>query len=158
VTTQISTCLWFDGRAEEAANFYVSIFPNSKILKTARYPEGAPGPSGSVMTIEFELDGRKFLGLNGGPHFKFNEAISFIISCQTQEEVDRYWQALTAGGGEVQCGWVKDKFGVSWQVVPTALGELLSDPDAHKAKRVMQAMMGMKKLDIRGLQQAAAGG
>jgi predicted 3-demethylubiquinone-9 3-methyltransferase (glyoxalase superfamily) len=158
VTTQISTCLWFDGRAEEAANFYVSIFPNSKILKTARYPEGAPGPSGSVMTIEFELDGRKFLGLNGGPHFKFNEAISFIISCQTQEEVDRYWQALTAGGGEVQCGWVKDKFGVSWQVVPTALGELLSDPDAQKAKRVMQAMMGMKKLDIRGLQQAAAGG
>ncbi len=158
MTTQISTCLWFDGRAEEAANFYVSIFPNSKILKTARYPEGAPGPSGSVMTIEFELDGRKFLGLNGGPHFKFNEAISFIISCQTQEEVDRYWQALTAGGGEVQCGWVKDKFGVSWQVVSTALGELLSDPDAQKAKRVMQAMMGMKKLDIRGLQQAAAGG
>jgi predicted 3-demethylubiquinone-9 3-methyltransferase (glyoxalase superfamily) len=158
VTTQISTCLWFDGRAEEAANFYVSIFPNSKILKTARYPEGAPGPAGSVMTIEFELDGRKFLGLNGGPHFKFNEAISFIISCQTQEEVDRYWQALTAGGGEVQCGWVKDKFGVSWQVVPTVLGQLLSDPDAQKAKRVMQAMMGMKKLDIRGLKQAAAGG
>jgi predicted 3-demethylubiquinone-9 3-methyltransferase (glyoxalase superfamily) len=158
VTTQISTCLWFDGRAEEAANFYVSIFPNSKILKTARYPEGAPGPSGSVMTIEFELDGRKFLGLNGGPHFKFNEAISFIISCQTQEEVDRYWQALTAGGGEVQCGWVKDKFGVSWQVTPTMLGQLLSDPDAQKAKRVMQAMMGMKKLDIRGLKQAAAGG
>jgi predicted 3-demethylubiquinone-9 3-methyltransferase (glyoxalase superfamily) len=158
VTTQISTCLWFDGRAEEAANFYVSIFPNSKILKTARYPEGAPGPAGSVMTIEFELDGRKFLGLNGGPHFKFNEAISFIISCQTQEEVDRYWQALTAGGGEVQCGWVKDKFGVSWQVTPTVLGQLLSDPDAQKAKRVMQAMMGMKKLDIRGLKQAAAGG
>jgi len=158
VTTQISTCLWFDGRAEEAANFYVSIFPNSKILKTARYPEGAPGPAGSVMTIEFELDGRKFLGLNGGPHFKFNEAVSFIISCQTQEEVDRYWQALTAGGGEVQCGWVKDKFGVSWQVTPTMLGQLLSDPDAQKAKRVMQAMMGMKKLDIRGLKQAAAGG
>jgi len=158
VTTQISTCLWFDGRAEEAANFYVSIFPNSKILKTARYPEGAPGPAGSVMIIEFELDGRKFLGLNGGPHFKFNEAISFIISCQTQEEVDRYWQALTAGGGEVQCGWVKDKFGVSWQVTPTMLGQLLSDPDAQKAKRVMQAMMGMKKLDVRGLKQAAAGG
>ncbi len=158
MTTQISTCLWFDGRAEEAANFYVSIFPNSKILKTARYPEGAPGPASSVMTIEFELDGRKFLGLNGGSHFKFTEAISFIISCQTQEEVDRYWRALTAGGGEVQCGWVKDKFGLSWQVTPTALGQLLSDPDAQKAKRVMQAMMGMKKLDIRGLERAAAGG
>jgi predicted 3-demethylubiquinone-9 3-methyltransferase (glyoxalase superfamily) len=158
MTNPISTCLWFDGRAEEAANFYVAIFPNSKILKTARFGEGGPGPAGSVMTIEFELDGRKFLGLNGGPHFKFSEAISFIINCQTQEEVDRYWQALTAGGAEVQCGWLKDKFGVSWQVTPTVLGQLLSDADAQKANRVMQAMMGMKKLDIRGLQQAAAGG
>ncbi len=158
MTTAISTCLWFDGRAEEAANFYVSVFPNSKILKTARYGEAGPGPAGSVMTIEFELDGRKFLGLNGGPHFKFTEAISFIINCQTQEEVDRYWQTLTAGGAEVQCGWLKDKFGLSWQVVPSVLGQLLSDPDAKKAGRVMQAMMGMKKLDIRGLQQAAAGG
>jgi predicted 3-demethylubiquinone-9 3-methyltransferase (glyoxalase superfamily) len=158
MTTQISTCLWFDGRAEEAANFYVAIFPNSKILKTARYGEAGPGPAGSVMTIEFELDGRKFLGLNGGPHFKFTEAISFIINCQTQEEVDRYWQALTAGGAEVQCGWLKDKFGLSWQVVPTVLGQLLSDADAKKSGRVMQAMMGMKKLDIRGLQQAAAAG
>jgi predicted 3-demethylubiquinone-9 3-methyltransferase (glyoxalase superfamily) len=152
---KITPFLWFDHQAEEAASFYVSIFPNSKVVKMVRYGPAGPGPAGSVMTVEFELEGLTFVALNGGPHFKFTEAISFVVNCQTQEEVDTYWEKLSAGGTEVQCGWLKDRFGVAWQIVPIALPELLSDPDAVKSKRVAQAMFGMKKLDIRALRQAA---
>jgi predicted 3-demethylubiquinone-9 3-methyltransferase (glyoxalase superfamily) len=151
---KITPFLWFDHQAEEAANFYVSIFPNSKIIKVLRYGGAGPGPAGSVMTVEFQLDGRSFVALNGGPHFKFTEAISFVVNCQTQDEVDAYWEKLSAGGTEVQCGWLKDTFGLSWQIVPTALPELLSDPDPEKSQRVMKAMLTMKKLDIRALKQA----
>jgi predicted 3-demethylubiquinone-9 3-methyltransferase (glyoxalase superfamily) len=152
---KITPFLWFDNQAEEAANFYVSIFPNSKINKVARYSEAGPGPAGSAMTVAFELDGQTFTALNGGPHFKFTEAISFVVHCETQEEVDTYWEKLSAGGGEVQCGWLKDKFGLSWQIVPNVLPELLGNPDPQKAARVAKAMFQMKKLDIRGLQKAA---
>lgn len=124
------------------------------MIKVVRYGEAGPGPAGSAMTVEFELQGQKFVGLNGGPHFKFTEAISFVVNCETQEEVDRYWEKLSAGGTEVQCGWLKDQFGLSWQIVPTALPKLLSDPDPVKAGRVMKAMMTMTKIDIRGLEQA----
>jgi len=151
---KITPFLWFDTQAEGAAAFYTSIFPNSKIVKVARYGEGAPRPAGSVMTVQFQLDGQPFVALNGGPQFKFTEAISFVVNCQTQEEVDFYWEKLTAGGAEVACGWLKDKFGLSWQIVPTALPELLSDPDREKAGRAMQAMMTMKKLDIGVLRRA----
>ena len=155
---KITPFLWFDNQAEEAVQFYTSIFKNSRIGKTARYDEAgakASGrPAGSVMTVEFQLEGQKFVALNGGPHFKFNEAVSFVVNCETQAEVDGYWSKLTAGGQEVQCGWLKDKYGVSWQVVPTILGKLLSDKDAAKAQRVMQAMLRMVKLDIKKLQQA----
>ncbi len=152
----ISSFLWFDTQAEEAANFYVSIFPNSKIGKVARYGDAGPGPKGSVMTVEFELDGKPFIALNGGPHFKFTEAISFVVHCTTQQEVDRYWEKLLQGGGqESQCAWLKDKFGLSWQIVPTILGQLLSDPDPKKSKRVMEAMLKMKKIDMPTLQRAA---
>lgn len=152
---KISPFLWFDGNAEEAVNFYVSIFKNSRVLKIARYGEQGPGPAGSVMVVNFQIEGQEFIALNGGPHFKFTEAISFSIDCQTQEEVDYYWSKLTAGGGqEVQCGWLKDKFGLSWQVNPRILGELLADRDAKKAGRVMQAMMQMKKIDIAALRRA----
>jgi predicted 3-demethylubiquinone-9 3-methyltransferase (glyoxalase superfamily) len=156
---QITSCLWFDTEAEDAARFYVSIFPNSKIGKIARYPEGLPGDrAGQVLTVEFELDGTPFTGLNGGPHFKFNEAISFQIFVQDQAELDRYWDALRAGGGqESQCGWLKDRFGLSWQVVPTRMGELMSSPDREAAGRVAAAMMQMVKLDIAKLEAAAAG-
>lgn len=154
---KITSCLWFDTQAEDAAKFYTSIFPNSKIGKTSRYGEGGPGPAGSVMTIEFELDGQKFLGLNGGPIFTFTEAISFIVSCETQDEIDRYWTRLTAdGGAPVQCGWLKDKFGLSWQIVPTVLAELVGSGDGARAGRVMGALMKMVKLDIAGLKAAAA--
>ena len=125
------------------------------VVKIARYGEAGPGPAGTAMTVEFQLDGQTFIGLNGGPHFKFTEAISFVVNCQTQDEVDAYWEKLSAGGGEVQCGWVKDKFGLSWQVVPTVLGQLLSDPNPKKSQAVMKAMLAMKKLDIRALKQAA---
>ena len=156
---RITPFLWFDNQAEEAVQFYTSIFKNSRIGKTARYDEAgakASGrPAGSVMTVEFQLEGQEFVALNGGPHFKFNEAVSFVVNCETQAEVDRYWSRLSAGGEEVQCGWLKDKYGVSWQVVPTILGKLLSDKDAAKAQRVMQAMLKMVKLDIRKLKQAA---
>jgi len=146
---KISPFLWFDSNAEEAANFYVSIFKDSKILKIARYGEAGPGPAGSVMVVNFQIEGQDFIALNGGPLFKFTEAISFVINCQTQEEVDHYWNKLTAGGGqESQCGWLKDKYGLSWQVTPTILGELLADKDQKKAQRVMQAMLQMKKIDI----------
>jgi predicted 3-demethylubiquinone-9 3-methyltransferase (glyoxalase superfamily) len=151
---KITPFLWFDGNAEEAVNFYVSIFKNSKIVKIARYGEAGPGPKGSVMTVVFELDGQEFIALNGGPHFKFNEAISFSVDCKTQQEVDEYWEKLSAGGEEGPCGWLKDKYGLSWQVNPRILGELLSDPDPQKSKRVMEAMLRMKKIDIEALQQA----
>ena len=149
--------LWFDTQAEQAAEFYCSVFPNSRILSTTRYPEGAPGPTGSVMTVEWELDGERFVGINGGPQFPFTEAVSFQITCETQDEVDRYWDALVRGGEEGQCGWLTDRFGVSWQVVPNQLPALLGDPDPAKAGRAMQAMLGMKKLDIGALRRARDG-
>jgi predicted 3-demethylubiquinone-9 3-methyltransferase (glyoxalase superfamily) len=151
---KITPFLWFDHQAEEAAALYTSIFPNSKIVKIVRYGAVDPGPAGSVMTVAFQLDGQSFVALNGGPHFKFTEAISFVVNCQTQEEVDFYWEKLSAGGAEVQCGWLKDKFGLSWQIVPTLLTELLSDPDPAKSQRVMKAMLPMKKLSIRALKDA----
>ena len=153
----ITTCLWFDDKAEEAAKFYASIFPNSKIIGVARYTDVGPGPTGSVMTVDFELDGRQFVALNGGPLFKFTEAISLFVNCETQKEIDHYWDKLSAGGTIQQCGWLKDRYGLSWQIVPTALGELLQDPDPEKSNRVMQAMLQMSKLDIAGLQRAYAG-
>jgi predicted 3-demethylubiquinone-9 3-methyltransferase (glyoxalase superfamily) len=154
---KIRPFLWFDSNAEEAANFYVSIFKDSKILKIARYGEAGPGPAGSVMVVNFQIEGQDYIALNGGPLFKFSEAISFVINCQTQEEVDHYWNKLTAGGGqESQCGWLKDKYGLSWQVTPTVLNELLADKDQKKAQRAMQAMLQMKKIDIAALQRAAA--
>jgi predicted 3-demethylubiquinone-9 3-methyltransferase (glyoxalase superfamily) len=158
---KITPFLWFNDNAEEAVKFYTSVFKNSNIGKIARYDqagEKASGrPAGSVMTVEFQLEGQEFVALNGGPMFKFTEAISFVVNCETQEEVDYYWERLSAGGKEVQCGWLKDKFGLSWQIVPTVLGELLSDKDAAKAQRVMQAMLKMVKLDIKKLKQAAKG-
>jgi predicted 3-demethylubiquinone-9 3-methyltransferase (glyoxalase superfamily) len=157
VQLEITPNLWFDTEAEEAATFYTSIFPNSRIGSIARYPEGGPGPAGTVMTVEFELDGNRFIGINGGPHFTFDEAVSFMITCESQEEVDRYWARLTDGGEEVQCGWLKDRFGLSWQVVPRGMDEIFSDPDPGRAQRAMQAMMGMKKLDLATLQAAADG-
>lgn len=159
---KITPNLWFDRQAEEAANFYVSVFKNSKIGKVSRYPKEGQEvhgmPEGTAMMVEFELDGQQFLGLNGGPHFKFNEAVSFIIDCEGQEEVDYYWNALTANGGEEsQCGWLKDKFGLSWQVTPRELTRLISDPDKAKAGRVMNAMLKMKKIIIADLEAAANG-
>jgi len=152
---KISTCLWFDGQAEQAAAFYTSIFKDSKILRSARYGDAGPGPKGSVMTVEFELGDRHFLALNGGPQFKFTEAISLQVYCDTQGEIDELWTKLTAGGGEPgPCGWLKDKFGLSWQVTPTILPKLMVDPDPARTNRVMQAMMQMKKLDIARLEQA----
>jgi predicted 3-demethylubiquinone-9 3-methyltransferase (glyoxalase superfamily) len=154
---KITPFLWFDTQAEEAAKFYASIFPRSKILKTARYGEAGPGPKGSVMTVEFELNGQRMIALNGGPVFKFTEAISLSVDCKDQKEVDRYWTRLSQGGEESMCGWLKDKYGLSWQVNPSILGKLLSDKDAKKAKRVMEAMLKMKKIDIAALMAAAAG-
>lgn len=153
-----TTCLWFDGNGEEAANFYTTVFKDSKVGRIGRYTEGGPRPAGEVMTIEFELNGQKFVALNGGPEFKFDEAISFQIPCDTQEEVDYYWNKLTEGGGqESVCGWLKDKYGLSWQVVPTILVDLISDPDPVKAARTTEAMLAMTKLDIAALQKAYAG-
>jgi predicted 3-demethylubiquinone-9 3-methyltransferase (glyoxalase superfamily) len=155
---KITTFLWFDNNAEEAANFYVSVFKNSRILTTARYPEGSPGQKGSVMVVDFELDGQRFSALNGGPHFKFTEAISLLVHCKDQQEVDYYWEKLTADGGqESQCGWLKDKFGLSWQITPDELLKVWTEPDPAKAQRVMQAMMTMKKLIIKDLEAAAKG-
>jgi predicted 3-demethylubiquinone-9 3-methyltransferase (glyoxalase superfamily) len=151
---RITPFLWFDHQAEEAAAFYASIFPNSKIERVVRYGAAGPGPAGSAMTVAFQLDGQSFVALNGGPIFKFTEAISFVVNCQSQDEVDAYWEKLSAGGAEIQCGWLKDKFGLSWQIVPSILPELLSDPDPEKSQRVMKALMAMKKLDIRALKQA----
>jgi predicted 3-demethylubiquinone-9 3-methyltransferase (glyoxalase superfamily) len=155
---KITPFLWFNDQAEEAMNFYTAIFKNSKIGSVSRYGEGGPGPQGSVMTATFELDGQEFMALNGGPLFTFTEAISFFVSCETQMEVDDLWEKLTEGGEESQCGWLKDKYGLSWQIVPTALGELLNDPDAEKAGRVMTAMLQMKKIDIAGLRAASEQG
>ena len=152
---KITPFLWFDTQAEEAAKFYASVFPNSKILKTARYGEAGPGPKGSVMTVEFELAGQRMIALNGGPLFKFTEAISLSVDCKDQKEVDHYWTKLSQGGQESMCGWLKDRYGLSWQVNPAILGELLSGPDAKKAKRVMEAMLKMKKIDIAALKAAA---
>jgi len=154
---KITPFLWFDHQAEEAMNFYVSIFKNSKVIGVTRYGEGAPGHKGSVMTASFVLDGQHVTALNGGPIYKLNEAFSFAVNCSTQAEVDYYWEKLTAGGQEIQCGWLTDQFGLTWQVVPDVLIELLQSKDAKKAQRVLHAMMPMKKLDIATLERAAAG-
>lgn len=154
--SKVKPFLWFNTEAEEAARFYVSIFPNSSLGNIARYGSAGPGPQGSVMTVEFELDGQPFIALNGGPHFKFNEAVSFIIDCENQSEVDEYWTKLSDGGEEGPCGWLKDRYGLSWQVNPRRLTELLRDPDAAKSQRVMAAMLKMKKIDIAELERAAA--
>jgi len=150
---KITTCLWLNDEAEDAANFYTSIFKNSKIGTVARYGKAGPRPEGMVMTVAFEIEGQQFVALNGGPEFKFNEAISFQIHCESQEEVDYFWDRLTAGGEEGPCGWLKDKYGVSWQVTPKALLEMLSDPDPEKSQAVMQAMFEMKKIEIEPLRQ-----
>jgi predicted 3-demethylubiquinone-9 3-methyltransferase (glyoxalase superfamily) len=150
----ITPFLWFDHQAEEAANLYVSVFPGSRITSVSRYGEAGPGPKGSVMTIAFELDGQPFTALNGGPLFRFTEAISFVVDCKTQEEVDRYWDRLSDGGHEGQCGWLKDRFGLSWQIIPSTLGEMLTDPDPGKARKVMEAMLRMKKIDVAELRKA----
>lgn len=151
---KITPFLWFDGKAEEAANFYVSIFKNSKIESLSRYGEEGPGLEGTVMSATFQLDGQEFIALNGGPLFTFSPAISFFVHCETQQEVDELWEKLSEGGETQQCGWLKDKFGVSWQVIPSVLGELLQDDDDEKASNVMKAMLQMEKIDIEGLQQA----
>jgi predicted 3-demethylubiquinone-9 3-methyltransferase (glyoxalase superfamily) len=151
---KINPFLWFNDQAEDAAKFYVSLFANSKILNVARYGEAGPGPKGTAMSVTFELAGQKFMALNGGPHFKFSEAISFFINCETQREVDELWEKLSAGGETSRCGWLKDKYGLSWQVIPTALGEMLQDKDPKKSQRVMQAMLKMDKIDIAVLKQA----
>ncbi|MDQ2984234.1 MAG: VOC family protein [Actinomycetota bacterium] len=153
---KITPFLWFDIEGEEAASFYTSVFPNSRIVDVARYGSAGPRPEGTVMTVSFELDGQKFVALNGGPQFTFSEAISFQVSCENQEEVDAFWTKLSEGGEEGPCGWLKDKFGLSWQIVPTALPELLGDPDPEKAQRVMQAMLSMRKIEIDELERAAA--
>ncbi len=154
---KITPCLWFDTEGEEAANFYVSLFDNSKIVDISRYGEAGPRPEGSVMSVNFELDGQAYVALNGGPDFAFNEAVSFQVSCETQEEVDKFWTKLTEGGEEGPCGWLKDKFGLSWQIIPTALPELLNNPDPDKAQNVMKAMLEMKKINIETLRKAAEG-
>jgi len=151
---KITPFLWFDTQAEAAAHFYVSIFNNSKIVNITRYGDAGPGPKGSVMTVVFELDGQEYTALNGGPQFKFTEAISFSVHCKTQAEVDKFWEELSEGGEEGPCGWLKDKYGLSWQINPSILGELLNDPDPEKSKRVMEAMLKMKKIDIAGLKKA----
>ena len=154
---KITPFLWFDNQAEEAMNFYTSIFKNSRVLSVNRYGEAGPGPQGTVMSGSFQLEGQEFMALNGGPQFTFSPAISFFVNCETQAEVDDLWEKLSEGGETEQCGWLKDKFGLSWQIVPTVLGELLNDPDAEKSRRVMEAMLQMVKLDIAGLEQAASG-
>ena len=151
---KITPFLWFDGKAEEAMNFYISIFKNSKILSVTRYGEAGPGPKGTVMTAKFDLNGQEFVALNGGPQFTFTEAISFVVNCETQQEVDELWEKLSAGGQKSRCGWLKDKYGLSWQVVPTALVEMLRDKDAKKSNRVMQAMLQIDKIEIETLRRA----
>lgn len=154
---KVTPFLWFDDKAEEAAKFYVSIFKNSKMGSVSRYGDAGPGPKGTVMVAKFQLDGQEFIALNAGPQFKFTEAISFVVNCETQEEVDEFWERLSEGGEKSQCGWLKDKYGLSWQIVPTVLGELMQDKDPQKSQRVMKAMLQMKKLDIQTLKQAYEG-
>ena len=154
---KITPSLWFDTEAQEAAEFYTSIFEDSRIVNTARYSEAGPRETGSVMTVEWELNGQRFIGINGGPQFKFDEAVSFTITCKDQDEVDHYWEKLTAGGEESQCGWLKDRFGLSWQVVPEGMGELLGDPDPGRANRAMKCMLQMRKIDLDELRRAADG-
>jgi predicted 3-demethylubiquinone-9 3-methyltransferase (glyoxalase superfamily) len=154
---KITPFLWFDDNAEEAMNFYISIFRNSRIVSVTRYGEAGPGPKGTVMTGKFQLEGQEFMALNGGPHFKFTEAVSFVVNCETQEEVDEFWEKLSEGGEESQCGWLKDKYGLSWQIVPTILIEMLQDKDPEKSQRVMKAMLQMIKIDIKTLKQAYEG-
>jgi predicted 3-demethylubiquinone-9 3-methyltransferase (glyoxalase superfamily) len=154
----ITPWLWFDTESEEAAEFYTSVFPNSRILDISRYGPGSPRPEGTVMTVSFELDGERFVALDGGPDFKFNEAVSFLVDCEDQDEVDSYWSALSEGGAEGPCGWLKDRFGLSWQIIPKALPRLLGDPDRAKARRVMEAMLKMGKIEVAELERAAAGG
>jgi predicted 3-demethylubiquinone-9 3-methyltransferase (glyoxalase superfamily) len=151
---KITPFLWFDGKAEEAVNFYVSIFENSKVGRISRYGDAGPGPKGTVMSATFQLEGQEFYALNGGPQFSFTPAISFFVNCETQSEVDELWERLSAGGETKQCGWLQDKFGVSWQIIPAVLGKLMGDKDPEKAKRVMQAMLKMNKIEIKGLQEA----
>lgn len=152
---RITPNLWFDTEAEEAARFYTSVFENSRIVHVARYTDAGPRPAGSVMTVEFELQGQRFIAINGGPEFEFNEAVSFLITCEDQDEVDYFWSRLCEGGEEGPCGWLKDKFGLSWQVVPKGAEEIFSDPDPERANRAMMAMLGMRKLDLAALQSAA---
>jgi predicted 3-demethylubiquinone-9 3-methyltransferase (glyoxalase superfamily) len=152
---KITTYLWFDNQAEEAATFYTSLFEDSRILDVQRYGDAGPGPSGSAMSVTFELAGQRYIALNGGPEFRFTEAISLFVDCESQEEVDDLWAKLTEGGQESQCGWLKDRWGLSWQIIPRALPELLSNPDPAKAQRAMQAMLGMQKIDIKTLEDAA---
>ena len=154
---KITPFLWFDGNAEEAANFYTSIFKNSKITETRRCGDAGPGSKGSVQTISFQIEGQEFIGLNGGPHFKFTPAISFLVNCETQQEVDELWEKLLAGGQPMQCGWLTDKFGISWQIIPKALGEMLGGKDPVKSQRAMQAMMKMVKIDVQELKRAYEG-
>ena len=154
---KITPFLWFDNKAEEAMNFYVSIFENSKVVSVSRYGEGAPAPKGTVMSATFQLEGQEFIALNGGPHFAFTPAVSFFVKCETQDEIDEMWEKLSAGGETQRCGWLKDKFGLSWQIVPPILGQYLQDQDPEKAKRVMMAMLQMDKIDIAKLKQAYAG-
>ncbi len=154
---RIVTNLWFDTQAEEAAEFYCSVFPSSRIVSVARYPEGAPGPAGEVMTVEWELDGQRLVGINGGPQFTFSEAVSLAVMCTDQDEIDHYWERLSDGGEEGPCGWLKDRYGVSWQVVPEGMDDVFSDPDPSRAQRAMQAMLGMRKIDLAALQAAADG-
>lgn len=154
---QIVPNLWFDTEAEEAAAFYVSVFEDSRILHVSHYTDAGPRPAGTVMTVEFELNGQRFVAINGGPQFKFDEAVSFQITCETQDEVDYFWEHLTAGGAEGQCGWLKDKYGLSWQVVPTGMEAVFGDPDPERARRAMEAMFGMSKLDVAALRRAADG-
>jgi predicted 3-demethylubiquinone-9 3-methyltransferase (glyoxalase superfamily) len=151
---KITPFLWFDGKAEEAMNFYVSIFKNSKVVSVSRYGEAGPAPKGTVMSATFQLDGQEFLALNGGPLFQFTPAISFFVNCETQDEVDELWEKLSAGGERQKCGWLKDKYGLSWQIIPSVLGQMLQDKDPEKSRRVMQAMLQMNKLDIKGLREA----
>jgi predicted 3-demethylubiquinone-9 3-methyltransferase (glyoxalase superfamily) len=153
---KITPFLWFDTEGEDAARFYTSVFPNSKIGEIARYGSAGPRPEGTVMTVSFELDGQRFVALNGGPEFTFSEAVSFLVNCDTQDEVDSYWSALSEGGEEGPCGWLKDRFGLSWQIVPNRLPELLADPDRERAQRVMEAMLKMKKIEVDELERAAA--
>ncbi len=153
----ITPCLWFDGQAEEAAGFYTTLFPDSKITAVTHYGKAGPLPEGTVLTVTFQLGDREFMALNGGPEFQFSEAVSFVVPCETQEEIDRYWSALSEGGEIQECGWLKDRFGLSWQIVPSSLDGMISDPDPAKSERVMQALLQMKKLDMALLEQAYRG-